>query len=438
MTAELLAAADATCNAILNAVTHERDDVVVESPPGAGKTRLLEDATGHAALILQRRVMIACPSNDQANDAARRIAHAFPQLRVDRFMATGAERPQILRSVGNVAVVTSTRELSSLVTVATVSKYTEIETLGFQPEYLYIDESFQVRKSEYERIRGLAGQAMLIGDPGQITPIVKTSIRHFAADPSGPHIAAPNGLLAANAVRRFGLPLSRRLPQDTVQIVQPAFYMNLSFQGLAAAGLRHLEPTVAGMTREDALLDRCLAAGSLSMIALPPELRPAVDPEVIGLAVQLVERLLFRRYRVIDDDGEHDLTPEHVGVVVFHREQVTAVRKALGPSYSEVHVETANRFQGIERKVIIALHPLSGKHRPTEFAAEAGRMCVAVSRHRVACIMVGRDGIREILDRLVPDNGRFLGQIGDPFFDGWHAHSILCAALEERNGVIRP
>jgi len=32
-----------------------------------------------------------------------------------------------------------------------------------------------------------------------------------------------------------------------------------------------------------------------------PELRPAVDPEVIGHAVQLIERLLFRRYRVIDD-----------------------------------------------------------------------------------------------------------------------------------------
>jgi hypothetical protein len=53
-----------------------------------------------------------------------------------------------------------------------------------------------------ERIRGLAQQAMQIGDPGQIRPIVKTSIRHFAADQNGPHIAAPLGLLAANTARR--------------------------------------------------------------------------------------------------------------------------------------------------------------------------------------------------------------------------------------------
>jgi hypothetical protein len=32
MSAQLLAAADATCNAILNAITNTRDDVVVESP----------------------------------------------------------------------------------------------------------------------------------------------------------------------------------------------------------------------------------------------------------------------------------------------------------------------------------------------------------------------------------------------------------------------
>jgi AAA domain len=324
------------------------------------------------------------------------------------------------------------------VTVATVSKYTQIEGLNFHPEYLFVDEAFQVKKSDYERVRGLAAQAMLIGDPGQIRPIVQTSIRHFAADPNGPHVAAPNGLLAANAARRFELPLSRRLPQDTVDIVQPVFYPNLAFQGLAAAGDRYLDPGFAGATQADALLDRCLQSGSLSMIALPKELRPAVDPEVIQLAVELIERMLFRRVSVTDDDAAEELDPSHIGVVVFHREQVTAVRRALGRRLRQVHVETANRFQGLERKVIIALHPLSGKHRPTEFASEAGRMCVALSRHRVACIMVGRDGIREVLDRLVPDDARFLGQVGDPLFDGWRAHSSLCDALENRNAIIRP
>jgi hypothetical protein len=437
MTLGLLAVADGVCNAILNALTHEPDDVVVESTPGAGKTRLLEDATGHAVLVLERRVMVACPSNDQADDAAIRIANAFPQLRVDRFIATDADRRQFLGSVPNIAVITTAKDLSAPVTVATVSKYIEIAGLGFEPDYLYVDEAFQVRKSEYERIRCLARQAMLIGDPGQIRPIVKTSIRHFAADLNGPHTAAPKGLLAANAARRFTLPLSRRLPQDTVEVLQPAFYPNLPFQGLVVAGQRRLEPAVAGTSWLDGLLDRCLAAGSLSMIALPSDIRPTVDLEVIDLAVQVIKRLLHRRYRVVDDDGEHDLLPIHIGAVVFHREQVTALRKVLGLSLQDVRAETSNRLQGSEKKIIIALHPFSGRRRATEFALEAGRMCVAISRHRVACIIIGRDGVRECLDDLPADEGRFLGQLDDPLFEGWRAHSGLWMALDNRNTIVR-
>jgi hypothetical protein len=436
MSARLLAEADATCNAILNAITHHSDDVTVDSPPGAGKTRLLEDATGHVTLELNRRAMIACPSNDQANDAARRIAMAFPQLRVDRFIATSAEMPRLLRGVRNISVVSSTRDLTAPVTIATVTKYAQIENLGFRPEHLFVDEAFQVKKSEFDRIRGLADQSMTIGDPGQIAPIKKTSVRHFAADVNGPHRAAPLALIAGNTARRFGLPLSRRLPQDTVDLVQPAFYSALPFRGLAPAGARRLETRVRGVTRIDGLLDECLAAGSLSMVSLPAAIRPPVDPDVIALCLQLIERMLFRNYTVIDDDGAHALEAKHIGVVVFHREQVGAVRKALSPGLRDVHVETANRFQGLERKVILALHPLSGKHRPTEFSVEAGRMCVALSRHRVACVMIGREGIRETLDRLVPDNDRFLGQIGDPFFDGWQAHFKLATALDEHDSII--
>jgi hypothetical protein len=87
MTEHLLQVADATCNSILNAITDTRDDVVANSPPGGGKTRLLEDATGHAALALERRVMIACPSNDQATP------RAALQMRFPSFRSIGSWRP---------------------------------------------------------------------------------------------------------------------------------------------------------------------------------------------------------------------------------------------------------------------------------------------------------------------------------------------------------
>jgi hypothetical protein len=48
--------------------------------------------------------------------------------------------------------------------------------------------------------------------------------------------------------------------------------------------------------------------------------------------------------------------------------------------------ETAHRYLGLERRVIVALHPLAGAERVTAFNAQAGLACVALSRHRLACI----------------------------------------------------
>ena len=87
--------------------------------------------------------------------------------------------------------------------------------------------------------------------------------------------------------------------------------------------------------------------------------------------------------------------------------------------------------------MIVALHPMSGAMRLTEFRAEAGRACVALSRHRVACIMVGRDGILDLLDRAVPEDECFLGRPDDPVFEGLRAHRTLMERLEQRNAVIR-
>jgi hypothetical protein len=47
---------------------------------------------------------------------------------------------------------------------------------------------------------------------------------------------------------------------------------------------------------------------------------------------------------------------------------------------------------------VLAWHPLAGRRDATEFHLESGRLCVMISRHRHACIVVGRAGIAELLD----------------------------------------
>ena len=53
-------------------------------------------------------------------------------------------------------------------------------------------------------------------------------------------------------------------------------------------------------------------------------------------------------------------------------------------------VDTANRLQGREFDVVLALHPLSGRTDASAFHLDAGRLCVLASRHRQCCVFVGR------------------------------------------------
>lgn len=91
-----------------------------------------------------------------------------------------------------------------------------------------------------------------------------------------------------------------------------------------------------------------------------------------------------------------------------------------------VLVETADRFQGLERKVVLVHHPLSGRSDVSEFHLDVGRLCVMLSRHRVACMVFWRSGVLERLITATASGERTLEQVQDREFAGWHAqHQIL-------------
>jgi hypothetical protein len=420
-------------NAAMEAVRSLLCDVLVEAPPGAGKTSLLIDLVALVALLLGRSVLVGAVSNSQCDDITRRAALMYPRLRIDRFVASKDSRPD-LAALGNVRVVDRTEDLLSPVVIGNVAKFAEIKDLGYRADVLLVDEAFQARRADYDRVRALAGKACLIGDPGQIRPIYQSNIRLYAADPCGPHVAAPLVLLNNGTALRLQMSHSRRLPQSTVDIVQASFYPSLTFSAVARAGQRVITGGLAGTTHRDRQLDAALGNGSLAMVTLPRKIVPRFDHELVDLAAGFVDRLRTRKFQFVDDGETGTVEAKDIGIVAFHREQVAAIRQLVGPG---VYIETANRFQGLERRVIVALHPLSGAERLTGFNSEAGRACVALSRHRLACIVVSRDGIAEAIDRAVLKEERSLGSPDDPLYEGIRAHRTLIEQLEARNLVIR-
>jgi hypothetical protein len=122
--------------------------------------------------------------------------------------------------------------------------------------------------------------------------------------------------------------------------------------------------------------------------------------------------------------------------VCAHRTQVAAVRDRLPPACGPILVETANRFQGLERPVMLVYHPLSGRVDASAFHLDAGRLCVALSRHRVVCFVFARAGIADLLRRYAPSGNRVLGIPTDPEFLGWRAHLTVLTALQKGGRVV--
>jgi hypothetical protein len=416
--------------------------VRVDSPPGAGKTGVVERLAVQSLGLLHERCMVATQTNEQAFDLARRFARGFPRLPFTLFVRDGLVVPADVSALPNVRMARTSADVphGPCVVIANAWRWSWVDRSIVAPfDLQLIDEAFQLSDFRFHQIASLARRVVLVGDPGQIAPVVTVEVERWRADPAGPHVASPRALLARHptGIRLMSLPVSRRLTPDTVRFVQPAFYRTLPFTALAAPGERALTTSVAGTTPLDRTLDLISGGASLVCAELPPLITGEVDEELADTIVALIARLMQRGATIRDGDAELPLTPDMIGVVCAHVSQVNAVRERLPAAVSGVFVETADRFQGLERPLMIVHHPLSGRVDATAFHLDAGRLCVMLSRHRVACVLVSRAGVDDLLLRYAPGGDRVLDMEQDLEFEGWRAHLSLFEMLRRYCRIVR-
>lgn len=416
--------------------------VRLDSPPGAGKTGVVERLAVQGMALLGERCMVVTQTNQQAFDLARRCSGGFPGLDFVLLVQKDLPVPDDLMALTNLSVVRNPAQLPSgpCVVIANARRWSwSAANLHESFGCMIVDEAFQLSDYRFHEIANLAERFVLVGDPGQIAPIITAEVDRWRTEAAGPHVPCPDALLARHPedVLRLQLPVSRRLVPDTVEVVQPAFYPDLPFGALSAPGERRLVTATAGRMPLDRPIERVEGGASLLGVELPGRITGESDPELAGAMVGLLSRLLERGAAVADGEDERPLEPGMVGVACAHVSQVYAVQERLGLGMESVLVETADRFQGLERPVMLVHHPLSGRADADGFHLDAGRLCVMTSRHSVVCFLFARAGIEEILLRHAPSGDRILGSQEDEEFEGWNAHLSVLRALRERGRMVR-
>ncbi|MEV7030088.1 AAA family ATPase [Streptomyces sp. NPDC093272] len=428
------ALADRAVAGVLSALdTATGRGVVVDSPPGAGKSTLVKRATGHLTSA-GHQVMIVAQTNEQVDDLVDNIAREYSSLPVGRLHAATFTLPERVRRHDNVRGskdVTDLRELP--VVVSTAKKWSYVNPEKCAPwHWAIVDEAYQMRSDALLATAPLFSESdsrvLFVGDPGQLDPFATVDTDRWHGLTWDPLRNAVDVTLAHNAdLLRHQLPVSWRLPEMAAPLVEKAFYPFYPFVSGTETKDRVLTygTTPHRTTPQDAVLARAAESG-WGLLELPARHTLDDDPEVAEALAETAARLLERGALV---NGE-PLAESRIAIGAARTIQADAVRTRLEKrGLTRITVDTANRLQGREFDVTLVWHPLSGRQDASAFHLETGRLCVLLSRHRFACIVVARTGITDLLDRHPRSSPVYLDVL-PKFPDGWRAHQVVMEHLE--------
>ncbi|WP_240044890.1 AAA domain-containing protein [Streptomyces alboflavus] len=415
--------------------------VVVDSPPGAGKSTLVVRAALELAAA-GHPLMVVAQTNAQVDDLVLRLAEKNPELPVGRLHSSDPDPyDKALDALPNVRKSAKAGDLAGLdVVVSTAAKWGHVKDV--EPwRHAIVDEAYQMRSDALLAVAGLFERALFVGDPGQLDPFAIAEAEQWAGLAYDPSASAVTTLLAHNpGLPQHRLPVSWRLPASAAPLVSDAFYPFTPFRSGTSHADRALNFAVpSDGSGPDRVIDEAALSG-WGLLELPARNTPRTDPEAVR-AVALVVRRLLDRGGAATSERSPDPTPltaDRIAVGTAHRDQAAAVRGALSAlGVVDVTVDTANRLQGREFDVTVVLHPLSGRPDATAFHLETGRLCVLASRHRHACIVVCRAGVDALLDDHPSTEPVQLG-VTVKFPDGWEANHAILSRLADHRVSWRP
>lgn len=264
--------------------------IVVDSPPGAGKSTLVVRAALELASA-GHPLMVVAQTNAQVDDLVVRLAEKDPGLPVGRLHSNDTDPyDKVLDGLANVRKSAKAGDLAGLdVVISTAAKWAHVKNV--EPwGHAIVDEAYQMRSDALLAVAGLFERALFVGDPGQLDPFSIVGADQWAGLSYDPSASAVSTLLAHNPkLPQHRLPVSWRLPASAAPLVSDAFYPYTPFRSGTDHGDRRLSFGVASDgSAPDRVLDEAAESG-WGLLELPARHTPRTDPEAVRAVALVVQ-----------------------------------------------------------------------------------------------------------------------------------------------------
>jgi hypothetical protein len=320
-------------------------DVVVDSPPGAGKTQLVVDVAAQLSARTDMKILVCAFTRAQVLSLYDRLHEEIGENVGLMMSNSGRDHSDGV----NPAVV-----------VRTLSGARRANDAG-DFDLMIVDEAYQATYASVTQARRGIPQMLMVGDPGQIGPVV-TIDTSFWRTGNGPFLPAPTAMFVKETPR-FSLPTTYRLGPVSANVVAPLY--KFRFES-------------ANKERTPVIYDGD-PLNEVETIQVPN----AETPDDLYALTTVANRC-----KELSKSGS-------VAAIVSRNSQAT-ILTAMLHGY-QVKIGTADRLQGGEWTSVVALDPMMGEDT-SDHAQSLGRLCVMASRHTTHLTWVHDDSWKAATD----------------------------------------
>lgn len=385
--------ADATAGSIDALRILDHSYLLVQGPPGAGKTYTSSQAIV-ALLAAGKRIGVASNSHKAINNLLKEVqAMATAQGLNLRGMKKSSREDQKLDGGSWIEDVVggngSGVQPHHLLVAGTAWLFAR-EELDQAFDHLFIDEAGQVSLANVLAMGTSAKNVVLVGDQMQLSQPIK------GTHPGGSGRSALEHLLEGHATvpadQGVFLPITRRMHPDICRFISDAVYEG-RLEAEATTAVQRIEV-------DEALDPEVLAPYGLRFVDVHHAGRTQRAPEEARRLATTYRALLGSHWT--DRHGvRHRIGTDDILVVSPYNMQVELLKRTLPEG---ARVGTVDKFQGQEAPVVlVSMATSSGDDLPRniEFLYSRNRMNVAISRARCLAVVYANPRLLEVPCRTI-------------------------------------